>query len=69
MLKENQLKEEFQLYEKEKYGERVFRSVVQSGIEEGKREKIGYRQNKKIAKEIRGKNLVLNSYSLEDIRD
>jgi hypothetical protein len=57
------------LYEKEKYGERVFRSVVQSGIEEGKREKVGYRENKKIAKEIRGKNLVLNSYSLEDVRD
>jgi hypothetical protein len=59
---------EFKTYQREKYGERVFKSVVHGQEEVMSRKQLGYRENKKIAKEIRGKNIVVNSYPLEDVR-
>ena len=63
------LDQEYELYCKEKFGERVFKSSVRGKEEQKDRKKIGYRENKKIAKEIRGKNIELISYPLIDVKE
>ena len=44
----------------------VFKSVVGSGKEDKKTK--SYHENKKIARSMRDKNLILNNYPIEDVR-
>ena len=57
---------EFDTFGKEKYGEVVFKSVV-TAVEEVNKPK-SYHENKKIAREMRGKNIIINNYPIEDVK-
>ena len=46
----------------------VFKSVVGNEKEEEKKKIKSYHENKKIARQMRGKNIVINSYPIEDIK-
>ena len=45
----------------------VFKTTI-NGKEEPKKNQKSYHVNKKIAKEMRAKNITLNNYPIEDVR-
>jgi hypothetical protein len=61
-------KKEFQQFQRELYGERVFKSVLHGKEEIAVKKQLSSKENRKIAKEIRGKDVSLNSYAVEDLR-
>lgn len=61
-------RKEFQQFQRELFGERVFKSVLHGSEEIAIKKQLSSKENRKIAKEIRGKDVSLNSYPVEDLR-